>query len=144
MSEIWEDFSRNSLLHFSCFLYLHLSFKLVIVVEPLTMKDQLVNWTLLQGSGATLIVGSGPIIGLNISQIRNQSFPTLSQAVIIKLDRYNFLVWCNQLFSVVIIREFDDNLDGTQPSPPWFLSNPNSNSTSTIRSMVVNQEYITW
>ena len=48
------------------------------------------------------------------------------------------------MLNVVIASEFDDILDGTQPCPPHLLPNPKSTSVTTIKSLVVNLEYITW
>ncbi|KAJ9673051.1 hypothetical protein PVL29_026362 [Vitis rotundifolia] len=78
------------------------------------------------------------------TKMTNQSFPSLGQSLTIKLNRNNFLIWRNQMLIVVIASEFNDILDGTRPCPPHFLPDPNSTSTTTFKSPVVNPEYITW
>ena len=84
-----------------------------MVSKPVTMKDHSTNVTPLQDFREIPIAGSGLITGQNTSQMMNQSFPSLGQSFIIKLDRNNFLIWSNQMLNVVIESEFDDILDGT-------------------------------
>ena len=84
-----------------------------MVSKPVTMKDHSTNVTPLQDSREIPIAGSGLITGQNTSEMMNQSFPSLDQSFIIKLDRNNFLIWSNQMLNVVIASEFDDILDGT-------------------------------
>ena len=48
------------------------------------------------------------------------------------------------MLNMVITNGFDDILDGTQPCPPHFLPDPNSTSVTTIKSLFVNPEHITW
>ena len=115
-----------------------------MVSKPVTMKDHSTNVTPLQDSREIPIAGSGLITGQNTSQMMNQSFPSLGQSFIIKLDRNNFLIWSNQMLNVVIESEFDDILDGTRPCSPHFLPDPNSTFSTTIKSLVVNPKYITW
>ena len=108
------------------------------------MANHLTNVTPLQDSGEIPTAGSGMITGQTTSQMMNQSIPSLSQSLTIKLKHNNFLIWRNQMLNVVIASGFDDILDGTQPCLPYFLPDTNSISATTFESPVVNPEYITW
>ena len=115
-----------------------------MVSELATMVDHSTNVTPSQDSVEITTAGSSLITTQTTSQMTNQSFPSPGQSLTIKLDRNNFLIWHNQMLNVAIASGFDDILDGTRPCPPHFLPDPDSISATTIKSPVVNPEYITW
>ena len=60
------------------------------------MANHLTNVTPLQDSGEIPTAGSGMITGQTTSQMTNQSIPSLSQSLTIKLNHNNFLIWRNK------------------------------------------------